>query len=211
MVTKKNNNDHEKETIIIDKKNNNNNNNDNNSDKKDFENEKAMNDIVNECEENKKKGNEAFGNGEYGQAILLYTLAIDKSEEIKDFMIRNNNNDDIPTTTEKTTTTTTTTKKKSSNDYFRVDLCYSNRCACFLKLGQHEKAIQDAVEAQKIVPDNIKAIFRHGLALHAIGKYYDALPILVRAHKLEPKNKQIKQAIQFCEVKLQKQQRQRQT
>ena len=31
--------------------------------------------IVNECQQNKTRGNEAFGAGEYGQAILLYSLA----------------------------------------------------------------------------------------------------------------------------------------
>ena len=44
--------------------------------------------------------------------------------------------------------------------------------------------------------------FREGLALHAMGKCRDALPILGKALSLEPNNKQIKHAIQFAERKV---------
>jgi tetratricopeptide (TPR) repeat protein len=84
---------------------------------------------------------------------------------------------------------------------------YSNRAACFLKLGQHEKAEEDAAKALSINPSNLKANFRKGLALHAMGQYYTALPVLAQAHKMEPKNKQIKQALQFCEIRIQQDQR----
>ena len=32
-----------------------------------------------ECEKHKEDGNSAFSNGEYGQAILLYSMVIDKT------------------------------------------------------------------------------------------------------------------------------------
>ena len=136
-------------------------------------------DIVEECEQNKARGNEAFGAGEYGQAILLYSLVLDKAAELPD-----------PT-------------------LFPQDIIYSNRAACFLKLGQHEKAEEDAKRAVAINMSNVKAHFRRGLALHAMGRYAEALPILAEAHRLEPKNKQIKQALQFCEVRLHQEQRKR--
>uniref|UniRef100_A0A7S3L5R1 Uncharacterized protein n=1 Tax=Amphora coffeiformis TaxID=265554 RepID=A0A7S3L5R1_9STRA len=138
--------------------------------------------IVDECMQNKARGNEAFGTGEYGQAILLYSLALDKAEELPA---------DAP------------------SSVFPRDVIYSNRAACFLKLGQHEKAEEDARKSLEINPDNIKANFRLGLALHAMGQYYAALPILAKAHKIEPNNKQIKQALGFCEVRLAQAERKR--
>jgi len=142
--------------------------------------------IVGECEQNKVRGNEAFSAGEYGQAILLYSLSLDKSEELPDKQ-----------------------EKAGAKQLFRRDLVLSNRSACFLKLGQHEKALEDAKRAQEIEPTNIKAIFRHGLSLHAMGQYQEAIPILAEAHKLEPKNKQIKQALQFAEVRMTQEMRKR--
>lgn len=139
--------------------------------------------VVDECEQNKARGNEAFGAGEYGQAILLYSLSLDKAEELPD--------------------------KGSEKKLFPRDVVYSNRAAAFLKLGQHEKAEEDARKALDLNPDNIKANFRLGLALHAMGRYVEALPILAKAHKIEPKNKQVKQALQFCEVRLAQEQRKR--
>jgi hypothetical protein len=138
---------------------------------------------VDECEQNKARGNEAFGAGEYGQAILLYSLALDKADELPD--------------------------KNTTKALFPRDVVLSNRAACFLKLGQHEKAEQDASKALKLNPNNVKASFRRGLALHAMGQYFEALPILANAHKLEPHNKQIKQALQFCDVRIQQEQRKR--
>eukprot|EP00980_Cylindrotheca_fusiformis_P001567 scaffold359_cov96-Cylindrotheca_fusiformis.AAC.2 len=146
--------------------------------------------IVHECDKNKKRGNEAFGAGEYAQAILLYSLALDKAEELPDAGGISN--------------TTTTTML-----LFPRDVTLSNRAACFLKLGQHEKAEADAKLASTMNPQNVKALFRRGLALHAMKQYSDAIPILAEAHKLEPKNRQIKEALQFAEVRMTQEQRKR--
>ena len=141
--------------------------------------------VVDECDQNKARGNEAFQAGEYGQAILLYSLSLDKAEELPD------------------------KAENGQQQLFRRDLVLSNRAACFLKLGQHEKALEDAKLAQEIEPANIKAIFRRGLSLHAMGLFQEAIPILAEAHKLEPKNKQIKQALQFAEVRMTQEMRKR--
>lgn len=143
--------------------------------------------IVKECEQNKARGNEAFSSGEYAQAVLLYSLALDKAEE-------------LPDATENTTAT---------KQLFARDVILSNRAAAFLKLGQHEKAAADSSKAKEINPQNVKALFRHGLALHAMKQYKDAIPILAEAHKLEPNNKQIKEALQFAEVRMNQDLRQR--
>jgi len=135
--------------------------------------------VVKECEKNKTRGNEAFGSGEYAQAILLYSLALDKADELPD----DKNN-------------------KTKKQLFARDTTLSNRAAAFLKLGQHEKAAADAKLAHEYNDQNVKAFFRHGLALHAMKEYTDAIPILAKAHKLEPKNKSIKEALQFAEMRL---------
>lgn len=149
-------------------------------------NAEQIKEVVDECEQNKSRGNEAFAAGEYGQAILLYSLSLDKSDELPD------------------------KQEGGKKQLFRRDLVLSNRAACFLKLGQHEKALEDAKRAHEIEPTNIKAIFRRGLSLHAMGRYEEALPILGEAHKMEPKNKQIKQALQFAEVRMTQEMRKRQ-
>ncbi|KAL7573947.1 hypothetical protein ACA910_001958 [Epithemia clementina (nom. ined.)] len=135
--------------------------------------------IVDECQQNKARGNEAFQAGEYGQAILLYSLVLDKADELSDVAL------------------------------FPRDVVYSNRAACFLKLGQPEKAVVDATAALQGNPQNLKALFRKGLALHAQQEYEQALPFLVQASKLEPKNQQIQQALRFCEVRLEQEHRKR--
>jgi len=135
--------------------------------------------VVKECEQNKSRGNEAFGTGEYAQAILLYSLALDKAAELPDDM-----------------------KDKTKKPLFARDVTLSNRAASFLKLGQHEKAAADAKLAHEYNDKNVKAYFRHGLALHAMKEYKEAISILAKAHKLEPKNKSIKEALQFAEMRL---------
>ena len=47
------------------------------------------------------------------------------------------------------------------------------------------------------------------MALHAMGKWEEALPVLGATLKLEPKNEQVKTAIRFAEVKLQQDLRKR--
>lgn len=143
--------------------------------------------IIKECEKNKARGNEAFGTGEYAQAILLYSLALDKADELPDA--------NVPLSAEK--------------QLFPRDVTLSNRAACFLKMGDHEKGYVDAKKAHEINPKNVKALFRQGLALHAMKRYQEALPILAEAHKLEPKNKQVKEALQFAEVRLTQEMRKR--
>mmetsp|Transcript_471 Transcript_471/g.756 ORF Transcript_471/g.756 Transcript_471/m.756 type:complete len:542 (-) Transcript_471:38-1663(-) len=141
--------------------------------------------IVADCEQNKTRGNEAFGAGEYGQAILLYTLALDKADELPD------------------------KGNKGGKQIFPRHIVLSNRSAAFLKLGDHEKALVDGTKAQETEPTYVKGIFRRGLALHAMGRYQDAIESLAAAHKIEPKNKQIKQALQFAEVRMTQEMRKR--
>eukprot|EP00566_Odontella_aurita_P005888 CAMPEP_0113541190 /NCGR_PEP_ID=MMETSP0015_2-20120614/8895_1 /TAXON_ID=2838 /ORGANISM="Odontella" /LENGTH=580 /DNA_ID=CAMNT_0000441071 /DNA_START=217 /DNA_END=1959 /DNA_ORIENTATION=+ /assembly_acc=CAM_ASM_000160 len=157
--------------------------------------------IVRDCEAHKAKGNEAFVAGEYAQAVLLYSLALDKAAELPE-------EDDakaaIAAAGEKIATA-----KPTLNQLFPRHVVLSNRSASFLKLGEHAKALADAEKATALDPTYVKGVFRRGMALHAMGRYTEAAPILGQAHKMEPKNKQIKQALQFAEMRLQREMRAR--
>mmetsp|Transcript_2428 Transcript_2428/g.4442 ORF Transcript_2428/g.4442 Transcript_2428/m.4442 type:complete len:467 (-) Transcript_2428:50-1450(-) len=136
--------------------------------------------IVSECEGIKVRGNQAFAAGEYAQAVLFYSLALDKADELPDKNI-----------------------SSSTPPLFARHVILANRSAAFLKLGEHEKALADASSAHEMEPTFVKAVFRKGLALHAMGRYLEAIQVLAQAHKLEPYNQQIKQALQFSERRLQ--------
>jgi tetratricopeptide (TPR) repeat protein len=61
----------------------------------------------------------------------------------------------------------------------------------FLKLEQYEKDSVDAKKALDINPNNAKALFYHGLSpLHALKPYQEALPLLAKSLKLEPKEQE---------------------
>jgi len=131
--------------------------------------------------------NSLFVNNRYGQAILLYSMAIDKTQE--------------------DATKAMNDPKLHVPKVHVVSL--ANRSACFLKMGNPEKAFEDAEACLMADPTYLKGIFRKGMALHAMGKYQEALPVLAESLKQEPKNKQIKQALQFCEIKLSQEMRKR--
>lgn len=75
----------------------------------------------------------------------------------------------------------------------------SNRAAAFLKLGEHEKALADAEAAVALEPSHVKALFRKGLALHALARYGEAARVLDAACALEPTNAQLKDAVRMAE------------
>mmetsp|Transcript_57496 Transcript_57496/g.136771 ORF Transcript_57496/g.136771 Transcript_57496/m.136771 type:complete len:398 (+) Transcript_57496:117-1310(+) len=77
---------------------------------------------------------------------------------------------------------------------------WSNRAQCWLKLGEHSKAYSDAVKCTELDAGNAKGWFRKGMSLHAQKQYREALPALLEAEKLDPKNKQITEAIRFAQL-----------
>jgi tetratricopeptide (TPR) repeat protein len=136
----------------------------------------------------KEKGNIAFKELDYAQASLFYSQAVEILENL---------------VTETLATTSMTDDQKKLHDECREVLCviYSNRAACALKLGDHQLALTDANACLVLDPENIKANFRKGLALHALGRYREACPVLGLALQREPKNQQIKSALLFAERK----------
>lgn len=86
-----------------------------------------------------------------------------------------------------------------------VATVWANRSQCWLKLGDHDKALADAVKVTEIDPSNAKGWFRKGMSLHAMKRYPEAIPALAEAEKLDPKNKQIPEAIKMAQLMARKQ------
>lgn len=62
----------------------------------------------------------------------------------------------------------------------------SNRAQCFLKLGEHLKAVEDCTSALTITPDNVKALFRRAVAEEALGEKRDALRDFQEVLRISP-------------------------
>mmetsp|Transcript_19826 Transcript_19826/g.42713 ORF Transcript_19826/g.42713 Transcript_19826/m.42713 type:complete len:580 (+) Transcript_19826:78-1817(+) len=161
--------------------------------------------IVRDCDAQKAKANESFVAGEYAQAVLLYSLVLDRCAELPD----SNEAAEVMSSAAKNSVVPSSDAIPPMKQLFPRHVILSNRSACFLKLGEHEKALKDAEDAVALDPAYVKAAFRKGLALHAMSRYQEAVPALGAAHKIEPRNKQIKQALQFAEVRLQQEMRKR--
>eukprot|EP00927_Polykrikos_kofoidii_P074214 TRINITY_DN70195_c0_g1_i1.p1 TRINITY_DN70195_c0_g1~~TRINITY_DN70195_c0_g1_i1.p1 ORF type:complete len:417 (+),score=84.33 TRINITY_DN70195_c0_g1_i1:87-1253(+) len=82
-----------------------------------------------------------------------------------------------------------------------VSAVWANRAQCWLKLGNHEKCLEDAIRCTEVDPTNAKGWFRKGMSLHAMERYAEAIPALLEAEKLEPGNKQIPEAIKMAQLK----------
>jgi hypothetical protein len=76
---------------------------------------------------------------------------------------------------------------------------WANRAQCWLKLGDHEKALVDAQQCTEVDPANPKGWFRTGMSFHAMQRHAEAIPALLEAEKLEPHNKQITDAIKMAQ------------
>jgi len=70
----------------------------------------------------------------------------------------------------------------------------SNIALCYLKLHQPEKAIQFATEVLKVDANNLKTLFRRGLAYLDLGDTDNASKDLEAALKLAPSDPAIRQA-----------------
>jgi len=81
-----------------------------------------------------------------------------------------------------------------------LHLAWANRAQCMLQTGQPEKALEDATRCTEIAPEYAKGWFRKGMALHALKRYGEAIPALVKAEEADPKNSQIPEAIKMAQL-----------
>lgn len=85
---------------------------------------------------------------------------------------------------------------------------YSNRAACFLKLGRYQQAREDAEECIKLAPDFPKGHFRLALALQAEEKPGEACTAFNKVLELEPKNKDAAAGLNMARMQAERKRRQ---
>ncbi|KAL7722222.1 TPR repeat protein [Entamoeba marina] len=76
--------------------------------------------------------------------------------------------------------------KRNPNDH----LSYSNRAACYQKLGEHSYAIKDADKCIEIKPDFIKGYNRKGFSHYCMKEYHKALAEYEKALKIDSSNQE---------------------
>merc|ERR1712039_59593 len=81
-----------------------------------------------------------------------------------------------------------------------LHLAWANRALCMLQTGQLERALDDATKCTELAPDYAKGWFRKGVALHGLKRYGEAIPALVKAEAVDPKNSQIPEAIKMAQL-----------
>jgi hypothetical protein len=81
-----------------------------------------------------------------------------------------------------------------------LHLAWANRAQCMLQTGQPEKALEDATRCTELAPEYAKGWFRKGMALHALKRFGEAIPALVKAEQVDPKNPQIPEAIKMAQL-----------
>ncbi|CAD7945624.1 unnamed protein product [Amoebophrya sp. A120] len=131
----------------------------------------------------KEEGNAAFKTSDFMQAAAFYTLSLEAYPD---------------------------------------PVVLANRAQCWLKTGEFGKAIKDCEEAITLDEGNPKAWFRQGMARHGLAtglekdktaeakssaerEFKLALDCLGKAEKLDPKNKQITDAIGMVSLKMRRQ------
>eukprot|EP00908_Phaeocystis_cordata_P017074 Transcript_28409.p1 GENE.Transcript_28409~~Transcript_28409.p1 ORF type:complete len:397 (-),score=129.28 Transcript_28409:161-1351(-) len=85
---------------------------------------------------------------------------------------------------------------------------YSNRAACFLKLGRYAQARDDAQACVKLAPAFAKGHFRLALALQAEEQYGPACAAFAKVLELEPNNKDAKSGLGVAQMQAERQRRQ---
>ncbi|KAF8722528.1 hypothetical protein HU200_022355 [Digitaria exilis] len=81
------------------------------------------------------------------------------------------------------------TAELESTDDIR-STCYSNRAACFLKLGKHDETIKECSKALEINPSYLKALLRRAEAHEKLEHYDEAIADMKKVIELDPSNQQ---------------------
>jgi tetratricopeptide (TPR) repeat protein len=123
----------------------------------------------------KNKGNYFFKSDRYEEAKICYSEAIEVQ-----------------------------LKSSDSLDLNGVNILFNNRAACYLKLGQYDKAIKDCSEVLKHSATDAKALYRRAQAQELNFRYAEAFRDLKRLLQIDSKNKAALEAAARVSSKLQK-------
>lgn len=138
-------------------------------------------------EELKDKGNAAFKEARYKEAINYYSdaiqLGINSDQSIDDIDL------------ESIEQAARLRDAIRSNDCLHK--CLNNRAQCYLKLGKNKKVLADANRVLLAVPDDTKALFRRSQAYKELEKYDEALKDAKRLIAIDSKNKESIDLIQM--------------
>lgn len=124
----------------------------------------------------KQKGTDCFKLQKYDEAAAKY-------EEAAGYTFDDEDGEEIP-----------------DDDKALYVSCWSNAAMCYIKLKQYGEAIHASDQVLKVETNNLKALYRRGLARLNRGYLKDAKVDLMAAYQLDNKNKDIRSAI----VKLKK-------
>jgi len=81
-------------------------------------------------------------------------------------------------------------------------LLYSNRAACYLKIGDWEKALEDSQRCIELDEEFAKGHYRKALSLIELGRLDEALISIKEAYDIEPEDEDIKEKLEFVKEKL---------
>lgn len=134
---------------------------------------------LDEANEFKARGNTHFKAGEYEQALLCYTHAIDL----------------CPTATTSEGSDGTTSEQLDSTTSEQLAVFYANRAACYAKTGEHSNVVDDCSRCLELRPDYVKALMRRALAREALELPTEALEDVKRTLEIESGHREAKQCL----------------
>eukprot|EP01097_Dermamoeba_algensis_P001377 TRINITY_DN1519_c0_g1_i1.p1 TRINITY_DN1519_c0_g1~~TRINITY_DN1519_c0_g1_i1.p1 ORF type:complete len:338 (+),score=77.43 TRINITY_DN1519_c0_g1_i1:44-1057(+) len=135
--------------------------------------------------EEKELGNECYRNGQFAEAIKHYTRAIRKASNSVDNSTANMSNDTNQNSTSSSFSSSSFSSSSISSSPSTLHFFYSNRAACYIKLGQFKRAIEDCDEAIRLQPKEVKPYIRKCNSQEKIGDYIGALRTLDAAHRVD--------------------------
>lgn len=127
----------------------------------------------------KEEGNEAFKNNRIDEAIMKYKEALDFFTHADEWVEN--------------------LEEKKKNIEI---ICNLNLSTCYNKMGDYPNAIDHANKVLKLDKNNVKGMYKLGMANMNFGFLEEAKDIFIKATKLNPKSIEIRNAYEQCKKKL---------